>query len=854
MDSAPRTLDHLIVRGTAAPEPFRPVGGGGSKKPERMLDRAGHAQRLLGQLKEVAALARDRAAEPLAPGLKKGTGTYVTFESAPGDMLAVGSLENETIGTRVLALRQVPVEGDAAGRVTAAVFVPEGKLDRISQKIEQYRDGDTPGGNPKNQPLVESIQSVSASRLSDLWSEYGVPFPDAGETVWWEVWLRTDGSSDAKRVTDEFRVQAKAASLPVSDNELVFPERIVLLVRATAEELDQSVFRLDTMAELRRARETAEFFDTLPPQEIGEWVRDARDRVTPPPGTAPAVTVLDTGVNRGHPLIEPALAESDMHAYHPDWSKADDLPSHSGGGHGTQMAGLSLYGDLSDALASNRPVQLTHRLESVRVWPPKGPNDPQLYGDVTRDGIAQAEVTAPMRPRVCLLTTSADGKPHMGQASSWSSAVDQLCYGTDEEETNPRLIVVAAGNASNDAMQTYPDGNEVDTVHDPGQAWNALTVGAFTERDRIDAAAHPEWKAVAPRGGLSPSSTTSVMWDHSQTPHKPDLVMEGGNYGIDPSDGRPVDHPPSLRLLTTYRHFGTTPVTTSGDTSGAAALAARLAARIRARYPNLWPEAVRALMVHSSRWTPEMLAPFDENNLSKQGAGSDLNILLRKYGYGVPDERVALNSARDSLTLVDQGTLRPFGDLEGSNVRLGNANFHRLPWPTEVLQQLPPGVRAKMRVTLSYFVEPNPTSAASAPFGARFQYASHGLRFKTQSPAETFDEFRRRVNLLARTPQSGSETSSDAQKWKLGPDLRTRGSVHSDWWEGSAAELAKKDAICVHPTSGWWKDRPHHERWNRTVRYALVVTIETPSVLTDIYTPVKNSIAITVDSTSGKRA
>jgi hypothetical protein len=45
---------------------------------------------------------------------------------------------------------------------------------------------------------------------------------------------------------------------------------------------------------------------------------------------------------------------------------------------------------------------------------------------------------------------------------------------------------------------------------------------------------------------------------------------------------------------------------------------------------------------------------------------------------------------------------------------------------------------------------------------------------------------------------------------------------------------------------GWWNKRAHLNAWNRSVRYSLLVTIETPQVETDLYTPVANQIGIPV--------
>jgi hypothetical protein len=77
----------------------------------------------------------------------------------------------------------------------------------------------------------------------------------------------------------------------------------------------------------------------------------------------------------------------------------------------------------------------------------------------------------------------------------------------------------------------------------------------------------------------------------------------------------------------------------------------------------------------------------------------------------------------------------------------------------------------------------------------------------------------------------------------LGENLRKLGSIHSDTWHGSAAELAERGYIAVYPVLGWWKERANLQRWGKRARYALIVTIKTPGVETDIYTAVANRIA-----------
>lgn len=103
----------------------------------------------------------------------------------------------------------------------------------------------------------------------------------------------------------------------------------------------------------------------------------------------------------------------------------------------------------------------------------------------------------------------------------------------------------------------------------------------------------------------------------------------------------------------------------------------------------------------------------------------------------MPNLGRALGSANDALTLVTQATPDPF-----SEGRLRETHVHQLPWPKAILQELGQAVVC-LRVTLSYFVEPNPGRRG---WKRRHRYASHGLRFEVKWPTENVDEFRKRLN------------------------------------------------------------------------------------------------------------
>jgi hypothetical protein len=148
-----------------------------------------------------------------------------------------------------------------------------------------------------------------------------------------------------------------------------------------------------------------------------------------------------------------------------------------------------------------------------------------------------------------------------------------------------------------------------------------------------------------------------------------------------------------------------------------------------------------------------------------------------------------------------------------------------------------------MRVTLSYFIEPGPGEIG---WKDRYRYPSHGLRFKLNAPSESKEEFLKRINKRELKEGEKPETEADNDGWVLGANARDVGSLHSDIWRGSAANLARMNLIGVCPVVGWWRERHHLGRWDRMARYSLVVSISTPGVEADVYTPVAAQVGIDI--------
>ncbi len=819
VENSKERLPHLLINNSATAEsysrPQRAMGGAEVNTPAR--NRQAHAEQLIDQIQQI------QSQEPAIIDLQKAfgldvcNGIYLAFESEPDFELKFPSLEYQRSGIELCSVKQV------GQQTIATIFVPEGKLTHFLKKISQYQLENTSKNQPRHKDLVDGITAIKLAAMDALWTDEPELMPNAGESIWWEVWLRRSDKIDYEAFV---RDHASQLDLKVSAESIHFLDRTIVLIFGTREQISHSIHLLGSIAEIRKAKDTADFFTGMNRQDQHAWIKQALQQLTPPPDTAPSVCILDTGVNHAHPLLQPVAEASDMHTYFSTWGTDDR------NGHGTNMAGLSVYGDLTEALGNPLPIQLTHHLESVKITPnPDHHTNKELYGAITRESIARVKIEADRQRVFCMAVSTTDSRDH-GRPSSWSAAIDAITSGYEDEQQH--LVVLSAGNTDPRYRHLYPDSNLTDEVHDPGQSWNALTVGGYTEKAWLDSVANPDWSPLAPQGGLAPASCTSMEWQKTW-PIKPDIVMEAGNMALNPAYVEADYIDDALQLLSTGHQFALGKQLVSfGDTSAAAALAANLAAKVQALYPDYWPETIRALLIHSARWTPAMKTAFEPLNTQDK-----YRQLLRYCGYGVPEEETLFWSARNELSLVAQDVIQPY-TKEGSTVKTRDVNLHTLPWPVEVLQDLPPETQVEMKVTLSYFIEPNPGSRG---WVNKYRYASHGLRFDVRRPLESLTEFKQRINQKARDEEHGYKGAKpDSGKWLLGEKLRSLGSVHSDTWIGTATELAERGYIAVYPVLGWWKERPNLERWGKSARYAFIISIKTPMVDTDIYTPVENLI------------
>lgn len=121
------------------------------------------------------------------------------------------------------------------------------------------------------------------------------------------------------------------------------------------------------------------------------------------------------------------------------------------------------------------------------------------------------------------------------------------------------------------------------------------------------------------------------------------------------------------------------------------------------------------------------------------------------------------------------------------------------------------------------------------------------LRVDIKRSSETREDFTKRINVAA---QEDDDTKSDSvgvsNNWVIGSQGRDLGSIHSDIWEGTAADLSECNIIGVYPKIGWWKLRPNLKSYNKKIRYSLIISLSTEKQDVDLYTPIITKIKVPV--------
>ncbi|MDY3306423.1 S8 family peptidase [Psychrobacter sanguinis] len=713
-------------------------------------------------------------------------------------------------------------------------YTPNNKKDIFLKKVDEFASQRLANGKPKNLSMFNNISLIRPSTLEDLWVDdnYLIPI-NSDSTIECEVWINFVSEERKRRFLSD--IDSRIFDF-INESHLSLPTVTIFKAEATRDQLDFLISEYPEVVELRASSENPSVFIDMDLKSQHEFTEDFNERIfcNLDEGSL-FVTILDSGVNYNNRLLKNVCKQEYCEKWEPNWPDYTDTNiSTLNVYHGSFQAGVAAFGaNLLSDLVSSQPITLTHEIESGRILPPPpGFNKKELYGAITLDTINKLISDRPFARRVYSLAVTAEVSD--GYPSSWSATIDNFCYDFADQASD--IFVISAGNAFTKQRDYWTNARN-SKVQDPAQAWNAITVGSCTKLYNVTNIPNPT--ICSDFEDINPTTSSSYKWEWSGAPIKPEILCEGGNRLIHP-DGS-IDFHEDLSLLTASGKTQGNVFESHTDTSAATAEASYIAAKIMSEYPDVKSETIRGLLIHSAEWSKPIL-----DELSRLASQHPKNTVIQDYkkdilsvcGYGIPNLEKAINSQNNRLSLIIESSLKPFDETR--SFKLNEFNLHDLPWPERVLKQLPLDSKVKMTVTLSYYIEPNPRVSK---IKSKYVYRSHGLSFELCKPGQSKADF---IDSINRSDQRSEDYTEHAplNGWFLGSMLQKRGSVHKDYWEGTAADLAELSNIVIKPVTGWWKLNKDKERCQRTVDYSLIVTLEVDDNEVDIYSEVESQISL----------
>ena len=517
-----------------------------------------------------------RRGRSLPVGIEAPHGFYLEFESPDGFELKLESLESVRAGIELVAARK------STAKRSRLFSSPKGRSSFFVMRVEAYLAENSAKGRPKNQALVETSRKFASPSRKASGPTNLTPCPHRAH----QAGGRSGFAATTRKSWPDFATRPMRWGSQLANG----------LLRSRSARWFLPKERSTSSPARSSSWTRSPNFDARTTSEASSRARRPRSRQPGPRTSAPARSHLPPRPSPSASSTPASIVgmcslrtfslRNDSHACKPQWGVDDH------NGHGTEMAGIAAYGDLREVLASSGPIDLRHRLESVKDPSPAAGQEPQ--GPLWRSDRGGGRLRRDCRAGATSCNRAGCDDDGISRPRAADVMVvrgrQNFCAGADGGEQ--RLFFVSAGNLLENAGMDFRSRNETEGVHDPAQAWNALTVGACTERIAIDEASYSGWTCVAERGDLAPTSTTSCIWQ-GQWPVKPDIVMEGGNMALSP------DRQGS-------RLSGFTAPCSRRTTGPTFASSARLATRAPRRRPPLASAPSFALSIR--RWWPRQSA------------------------------------------------------------------------------------------------------------------------------------------------------------------------------------------------------------------------------------------------------
>jgi hypothetical protein len=546
-------------------------------------------------------------------------------------------------------------------------------------------------------------------------------------------------------------------------------------------------------------------------------IGDFEAELIAPDDSYPSVCVIDSGIQEGHRLLEPAIDKEKSKSFIPGDNNVADLVAN--GGHGTRVAGAVLYPSFIPrensyqlpCFIQNARVLSSDATLSENIYPPKLMEEVVQYFEGTRLFNMSINSYSP-----CKLI-------HMSQ---WASSIDKLMFEKDI------LFILSAGNLHREtgshikpgikdhlnSGKVYPNyllEEKSSRIANPSQSSFALTVGSVC----IEKFDSPDKESFGEKDSPSPFSRTGLgLWGCV----KPDVVEYGGDFTIEKNENPNISYETttSPELVKSTLGGGSGVGNDSVGTSYAAPKVANIAAHLERLYPKQSINLYRALIVQSARLPDRAFVNPTIDH-------------IRHYGYGIPNMERATRNSEKRITLISSG-----------NLSAKQAIVYQVKVP-EQMRSAGQDYDVLIEVSLSFMAKPRRTRRKTQ------SYLSTWLDWESSKLNEKYDQFLNRVLQNMDDPIEDVE-DQDSIKWvirerkdssKIKDLKRQDSSIQKSWCVMKAYQLPEFLCLAVVGHKGWETDL------SDKVPFSIAVSFEALNENINIYEMIRieNEIEIPVE-------
>ncbi|MDE2839234.1 MAG: S8 family peptidase [Chloroflexota bacterium] len=394
----------------------------------------------------------------------------------------------ERLGASVLEELKDELEGRASFKLIVQ-FSDKQDLEKFRTEFRTYSDSKVEEVElpPKmREKLLDALNSVSTvkatERIGPRLLRFGKPnleafFLDV------DIW-NPDSQKDYLDLLSEVRDFVESRGGQIAHDPLRIPSMILFRVRANPQLLEDLLqYDQVSLVDLPPVPDPEDSFDLLQPIEIPE-------KLPPVPEGGGLVCVVDSGVVAGHPLLRGVIVATE------DFDSGEGSPVDQNG-HGTQVAGLVVYGEIARRMQGNEWLPQV-RICSAKVLrnsvnPIDGSNGVAIFPDEKRvESQLKQAIEHFHNAHGCrvfnLSIGRSDGVYSGGRQMPWAELMDQLARDLDV------VIVVSAGNVADPEMPEATSSNHFQyevaqslirpshRVIDPATAALCVTVGSVARR------------------------------------------------------------------------------------------------------------------------------------------------------------------------------------------------------------------------------------------------------------------------------------------------------------------------------------------------------------------------------------